>query len=151
MIVSDSSTLIVLFDLERMELLSNLFSKIVIPPSVYREITARSRITLPEFITVQAPTDTSLITLMSHLLDAGESEAIALALECEGRLIIDERKGRRIAQEQGLQIIGLLGIVYLNVQQGYITADEAKTFIIDARKHGYRISQKLVNQMMAAL
>jgi predicted nucleic acid-binding protein len=42
-----------------------------------------------------------------------QSEAIALALELNRALIIDEKKGRKIALHQGIKIIGLLGIVYL--------------------------------------
>jgi len=151
MVVSDSSTLIVLLDLDRMELLSDLFAEVTIPPSVHREITYRSADPLPDFISVATPRDVSHIDLLRRLLDPGESEAIALAVEHNCPLIIDERKGHKIALEQGVTITGLLGIVYRNVRKGWLTIDEAEAFIADAREHGYRIGQKLVDGMLAAL
>ena len=145
MIISDSTTLIILFDLNRMELLSNLFPKIIIPFAVYEEITVKKSLVLPEFIVVQQPKECETLDTLKLLLDLGESEAIALALELESKLIIDEKKGRKIAMRQGLEIIGLLGIVYLNIKKGFLSRDEAKDFLDDALAHGYRISQKLIN------
>ncbi len=50
--------------------------------------------------------------LTSSELDAGELEAIALALNLKASvLIIDETIGRRQAQELGLRVIGTLGIL----------------------------------------
>ena len=47
-------------------------------------------------------------------VDAGEAEAIELAKELHAdRLLIDERKGRKLAVREGIPVIGLLGIVLL--------------------------------------
>jgi len=150
-IISDSTTLIILFDLNRLELLSNLFPHIIIPPAVYDEISLKKSIHLPDFISVQTPKESEHLESLKLLLDTGESEAITLALEQKGWLIIDEKKGRKIAMRQGLQIIGLLGVVYLNIQKGFITKEEADRFLSDALEHGYRISRKLIKQMFASL
>ena len=50
--------------------------------------------------------------------------------------------------KQGLEIIGLLGIVYLNIKKGFLKKEEAKAFLEDALKHGYRINQKLIDEML---
>ena len=147
MIVSDSTTLIILFDLKRLELLSNVFERIIIPQAVYDEITVKKPIELTSFISVRKVTHTELFNTLTSLLDIGESEAIALALELKKPLIIDEKKGRKIALHQGIKIIGLLGVVYLNIKKGYLTQGEAKDFLDDALEHGYRISQKLIGEM----
>ncbi len=147
MIVSDSTTLIILFDLKRLELLSNIFEHIIIPQAVYDEITVKNPIKLTSFISVRKVTHTELFNTLTSLLDIGESEAIALALELKKPLIIDEKKGRKIALHQGIKIIGLLGVVYLNIKKGYLTKAEAKDFLDDAVEHGYRISQKLIDEM----
>jgi len=151
MIVSDSTTLIILFDLNRIELLSNLFTKVTIPSAVYDEISAKKTIQLPKFMSVQKPQKSELLETLKLVLDLGESEAIALALELESKLIIDEKKGRKIAMKQGLEIIGLLGIVYLNIKKGFLEKDEAKAFLDEAINHGYRINQKLIEIMFQKL
>ena len=107
MVISDSTTLIILFDLGRVELLSNLFSKILIPPTVYKEISTKREIILPGFMEVVCVKENTTLKVLKSLLDEGESEAIALALERKSKLIIDEKKGRKIAMAQGLEIIGL--------------------------------------------
>jgi len=149
MIVSDSTTLIILFDLNRLELLSNLFPKIIIPSAVYDEISIKKSIILPDFISVDKPKESEILKSLKLLLDLGESEAIALALELDSRLIIDEKKGRKMAERQGLKIIGLLGIVYLNIKKGFISKEEAEDFLKEAMHHSYRISQKLIEGMFA--
>lgn len=151
MIVSDSTTLIILFDLERLELLSNLFPQIIIPSAVYDEVSAKRFIEFPEFISVQKPKACDTLENLKQLLDLGESEAIALALELKSQLIIDEKKGRKIAMGQGLNIIGLLGIVYLNIQKKFLNQEEAKAFLESAINHGYRINQNLIDMMFSKL
>ena len=147
MIVSDSTTLIILFDLKRLELLSNLFPEIIIPSAVYNEISVKNKIELPPFISTQKAKDSKVLESLKLLLDLGESEAIALALELNSKLIIDEKKGRKIAMRQGLEIIGLLGIVYLNIKKGFISKEEAQEFLDEALAHGYRISKHLIESM----
>ena len=151
MIISDSTTLIILFDLQRLELLSNLFSEVIIPKAVYDEISVKQEITLPEFMKVKEVQPCDKLDTLMMLLDTGESEAIALALELKMPLIIDEKKGRKIALQEGIDILGLLGVVYLNIKKSYLTSEEAKAFLEDARSHGYRISQDLVDEMFEKL
>jgi len=151
MIVSDSTTLIILFHLERLELLSNLFDEIYIPSSVYREISVKKEIELPEYIQIKEIEESTDLKLLRKLLDEGESEAIVLAKNMGLGIIIDEKKGRKIAVNYGLKIIGLLGIVYLNIKKGYMSKDSAKIFLDEALSHGYRINKKLILQMFKTL
>ena len=151
MIISDSTTLIVLFDLDRLDLLSNVFSTIIIPDAVHKEISVKSSIILPSFTKVQKVNDSDMLDILKNVLDLGESEAIALALELELPLIIDEKKGRKIAMREGIKIIGLLGIIYLNIKREYISEAEAKKFLDDAIANGYRISTRLIDEMFSSL
>ena len=151
MVISDATTLIILFDLKRIDLLSNLFEKILIPQTVYSELNAKKEILLPDFIEVVTVNKSDTLKLLKNLLDDGESEAIALALEKKSRLIIDEKKGRKIAMRQGLEIIGLLGIVYLNIKNKHISQENAKRFLDDALTNGYRINVKLIELMFSKL
>ena len=151
MIVSDSTALIILFDLDRVELLENLFEVVYITPIVSEEISAKYTIILPPFIKVQKLKDDALFDTLKRLLDLGESEAIALAKEKNLSIMIDEKKGRKIAKGMGLKVIGLLGLVYLNVQKGFLTKNEASAFMESAIAHGYRISRKMLAEVLEAL
>lgn len=99
----------------------------VIPDAVHREL-----LLLKEFgyETEQLNADWILVktitpepTLSRHLsiLDVDEIEAIILAQQLRADwLLIDEKKGRRKAEELGLRIIGLLGILVKAKQEGLI-------------------------------
>ncbi len=151
MIVSDSTALIILFDLKRVELLENLFKIVYISPIVLEEISAKYPVVLPSFMKVEKLKESTLFNSLKMLLDLGESEAIVLAKEKNLSIIIDEKKGRKIAKELDLKVIGLLGVVYLNVKKGFLTKDEASEFMESAIEHGYRISRKMVNNVLEEL
>jgi hypothetical protein len=56
-------------------------------------------------------------------LDAGESAAIALALEIRAdAILLDERRGHDAAVEMGLVVIGLLGVLIRAKQTGFLMA-----------------------------
>lgn len=64
------------------------------------------------WLLVASPQDQDLVRQLRNSLDAGEAEAIALALERRAALLlIDERRGRRTAVALGLPITGLLGVL----------------------------------------
>ena len=151
MIVSDSTALIILFDLERIELLENLFDTVYITPIILEEISVKYPVVLPSFMKVEILQDDEIFKSLNMLLDLGESEAIALAKEKKLAIIIDEKKGRKIAKGMGIKVIGLLGVVYLNVKKGFLTKDEGRIFLEDAINHGYRISKKMVKDTLDEL
>lgn len=60
---------------------------------------------------------------MSLVLDPGETEAIALAVEIGADLLlIDERKGRREAKLLGLRTTGLLGVLLEAKKAGLLSS-----------------------------
>ena len=100
MIVSDATALIALINIEAFDLLERFTDGIVLPSEVYREVTRRpcalralDRKIDEGFVTIQDYEDRQLFQEIHYILDAGESAAIALAIEQKLPLIIDERKG----------------------------------------------------------
>jgi predicted nucleic acid-binding protein len=58
---------------------------------------------------------------LAEMLDMGEAEAIALYKENDANyLLIDERKGRKIAEYHNVRIIGTLGLLLLAKQRGLL-------------------------------
>lgn len=147
-IVSDTTTLIILGKLDRYDLLANLFSKIYLPQEVIQEISKKidgvyEKIIKTSLFETKKITDIALFTLLDGILDKGESQAIVLAKELELILLIDEKKGRNIAKNMGLDIIGLIGILILNVKKEHISKKEAIAILEDIKKLKFRVSQKL--------
>jgi predicted nucleic acid-binding protein len=150
-VVSDTTTLIILIKANKLAYLHNLFSKILIPRAVYDELTYKESVVLPDFIHVVDVMKSETLEMLMFVLDQGESEAITLAQEQKLPLIIDEKKGRKIAKNLQLDILGLLGILFLNIKKGFISEDEAKLFLDQAIDQGYRISSTLIKQMFLSL
>lgn len=111
-VISDTSPLTALLLADHAELLRVLFARVVIPPAVQRELLcAHTR--LPSWIEVIPPHHIPA-SITDAGLDAGETEAIALALELHpDTLLMDERLGRRLAMKHGLPVTGLLGMLVL--------------------------------------
>ena len=72
---------------------------------------------------------------------------IALALAHENAVVlIDEKKGRRIAREHGLPVIGTLGVVLRAKQQGLISAVKPLMDLLAAT--GFRMSDALYQDVL---
>ena len=151
MIISDSTTLIILNDLKRFDLLSNIFEKVYIPKKVFEEVSFKNNFELPEFIEIIEVKQNELLKNLKIILDEGESEAITLAVQKNLPLIIDEKKGRKIAKNLNIEIIGLLGILYINYKKEYLSKKEIKIFLDEAISNGYRISDKLLKQFFESI
>ncbi|MGH2460898.1 MAG: DUF3368 domain-containing protein [Chloroflexota bacterium] len=129
--VSDSSPLIVFSKAGGLWILHELFGEILIPPTVHLEVSAK-RTNRPDVldpgdepwirICRLAPSDAPRAWLEE--LDPGEAEAIALAAQL-GRdvtLLLDDRRGRRLARAHGLEVVGSAGTLVLAKTRGLIPA-----------------------------
>lgn len=121
-VVSDTSPLTALLTVGQAEILSQLFGEVIIPKAVETEL-RRSHPTLPDWLRGRPLSDGTKAGLYAQSVDRGEAEAIALAEELHAdHLLIDERKGRRLARQQGVPVVGLLGVVLMAKRAGLIPA-----------------------------
>jgi predicted nucleic acid-binding protein len=153
-IVSDTSTITNLLQINRLDILKSLYGTIVIPPGVRRELYRiegqKTAIEKLDWIKTQYPHDQQLIAELLEDLDLGESEAIALAVELDAEyLIIDEYKGRAIAEMRGIKIVGLLGILIAAKTGGHI--ESVRPLIEKIRSNGFRLNSTLVDKVLTAL
>ncbi len=80
-------------------------------------------------------------------LDKGEASAIALALEIkDSLLIIDELKGRKLAQKLGVTITGTLGVLVQAKQNGYIPL--LRPLLDKVNQTDFRLSEQLVKETL---
>ena len=64
-----------------------------------------------------------LVRALQQELDAGEAEAIALALETGAELLLmDERLGRETAAHLGLRYVGVIGVLVEAKHKGLVSA-----------------------------
>ncbi len=149
MVVSDTTALIILAKSNTLFLLSNIFKTIYIPNAVYNELIVKDdivkyRIKNFDKLKIKKVNNLKILKNIKKLnLDKGEIEAISLAIELNTILIIDEKKGRKIALDKNLKITGILGILIENYKQKFLTLEEVKLYFYTFKNHGYRISEKL--------
>jgi len=125
--VSNSSPLILLSKINRFYLLKEIFKKIYIPKAVYEEICIKGKEKPGSKETLEGIKegwieikDVKALPELELILGRGEAEAITLAKELSLPLIIDERKGRKIAEKIGIKVIGTLGVIIKAYKLGLI-------------------------------
>jgi len=85
--------------------------------------------------------------VLKTVIDEGEAEAIALALERGNLLIIDVLKGRKVARRLGLKIIGTLGLLKAMKLRGIIR--EVTPFIERLKEKGFYLSKDLIDKLLS--
>ena len=149
MIVANAGPLIALARIGHFHLLHLLYNGLRIPTAVKDEVITFGKarpgaveLETAQWIQVVDVTNQTAIELLRERLDRGESEAIVLAIELEADLLlIDEARGRRIAQAQGLNHIGTLGILVQARQNGIIAA--VTPLLDDLIESGFRMNEAL--------
>lgn len=130
-VVSDTSPITNLAAIGQLDLLRQLYSTIIIPVAVYNEMVAVGKsvpgaIEVRTFSWIQTQTAAdaqSVIEIQRNQdnIDLGEAEAIILALELNADLLLmDERRGRTLAIQYGLNVTGLLGVLLQAKRNGFI-------------------------------
>lgn len=152
-VVADSSPINYLILIGGIDLLPRLFSDVLIPAAVQRELTCADTPTAVRAWIAQPPPWFSVVSPQkcgpAYGLDDGESEAIQLALELGiPSLLIDERNGYHIATALGLRPVGLLGIVELCAKKQWISFDD---YISRLRSTTFRFSEELIVDARARL
>jgi predicted nucleic acid-binding protein len=138
-----------------LDLLQKLYSEVLIPEGVYEEVTHSIAMLGAKQIKdatwlcraqLSPPPDPFLLGDLGR----GEAEVISLALEKKAdRVLIDERKGRRIAELiYHLRVTGSGGILLKAKKSGYIEA--VRPLMGAMRKNGYYLADNLLNSICQA-
>jgi len=134
--VLDCACLIGLERIGKLDLLPALLEPIIAPPAVIQEFGSR-----PDWITEVTPSDRGMVAALRLIVDLGESEAITLAYEKGVRLIIDDSKGRLVAQRLGIAVTGTVGLIVKAKMEGLVAAVTPLLDALEARE--FRISSAL--------
>ena len=135
-VVVDSTCLIALERLGRLDVLAALFDPIYAPPEVAREFGSP----LP-WLEVVDLVDPERVVFLSVSVDPGEAEAIALARERGLKIILDDLRARRLAHRFGLEVIGTVGVLVRARHEGVVEA--LRPLLDQMEGFGFRMSPDL--------
>ncbi len=152
--VVNTSPLVFLGNLGRLELLRHEGREVYIPRAVAEEIAEKPdaaaqavQAACATWMQVRNVTDQTAMTLVQAALHKGEAEAIVLATELHvERLVLDDQDARRFAARCGLKIIGTLGILLAAKQRGAIVSLREEIDALIAL--GFRVNPQLVTAVL---
>lgn len=161
LVISDTTPLITLMKIGHLDILKQLFTTIAIPEAVYYELTGNADypqeaeiISNCDFIQIIAVPDRESVKRFQRItgLDLGESEAIIVSdLRNADLLLMDELKGRAVAKNMEIKVIGTLGILQKANEEGLLSATEVEQSM-DAMMNNKRyISKELYNFVLGNL
>ncbi|XGB42113.1 MAG: DUF3368 domain-containing protein [Nodosilinea sp. LVE1205-7] len=156
-VISNTSPLLNLAIIDHLFLLPEQFGQIYIPPAVFTELKinqdlpgsrALEAAVNQGWLISQAVENTLLVNLLRRDLHQGESEAIALAVECSAnKILLDEKEARQVARALGLSTIGILGILLKGWNESRIPSIKAVTERLQ-QEANFRIAPALLAQVL---
>ena len=154
-IVSNASPLINLARIGKLDLLQRLYDSVLIPQAVWDEVVVQGagqpgaeEVSSAPWVRHSVVVNAQLVWALRQDLDAGEAEAIVLALETKAELLLmDERLGRETARHMGLRYTGLVGLLIEAKHKGLIT--EVKSHLDAPRREAnFRVRNALYRRVL---
>jgi len=165
--VSESTPLIYLAKIGRLDIIRDVFQKIYVPEAVIDEaVTQGKALNMSDASIIEKAVGTWIIKeRVEPEVDAeygfldnntrlgnGEKEALKLCKQLDAAYFIaDDREARRVSSILNIKPIGTCGTVVQAFRQGSITKKEALRVIDDLVKVGFRISSTLYRKILDEL
>jgi len=151
-VVSNTTPLLSFIKISQLDILKKMYGEVIVPKAVYRELEIGKNkyykdISEESWIKILEVKNKYLLEKLKQDLDEGEAEAIALSLEIKSDLLlIDEKLGRKIAEEEGLKITGTMGILLKAKKKGIIK--EVKPLIYELVKKGNYYKESFIKMIL---
>lgn len=143
-IISNTSCLIVLDNIDALTILQKLYQNIYLTEEVAQEFGKP----LESWMTVVTVKDKNYLRILNASVDLGEASTIALALQMQedNVMILDDLKARKLAKQLQLKFTGLLGIL-LKAKQQHVISSVADIFT-QLKNANFRVSEKLEKEVL---
>ena len=151
-VVSDNSVLSCLSEIGELDLLRRLYGKVTITETIRKEAIHSNApealrlllLKMPDWISVVP--DASSYLEETGALDAGEASAITLAWQFRDSslLILDEKRGRKVATALGLQITGTAGLLTDAAAAGLVDFEDV---FLRLSKTAFRLSAQVAETL----
>jgi predicted nucleic acid-binding protein len=153
MIVSNSTVLIYLAKIGKLNLLKKLFIDVLIPVEVFNEVVVNGKeqqhfdAFLVEGAIEEGWIEVKKIKvdeeLMEFGIDKGEAEAISLAKSLGLAILIDQTHARIAAKALGLKPRGTIFVLLAALRKKYLTQEEYHYSLEELVKAGFRMSDEV--------
>ncbi len=151
-IVSNTGPIIGLAKIGKLDLLKILSEEVLIPPFVHKELFGKIgpeseeiEHALNDFVHIAecSAVDSETERIISEL-DEGEKQAVGLAskMRRNALLLLDDHAGRRAAAKLNIRTTGLVGVLLLAKEKGYI--EKVGPLLIELRRNGYWLSDQVI-------
>jgi predicted nucleic acid-binding protein len=153
-LVVDTSPLVVLSKVGRVDLLRDVAGTLVVASAVADEIRAGppndpARVALESGRFGKPITVDLLPTVVEWGLGAGESAVLSLAAISSAVAVMDDREARRAAHALGVPVVGTLGIVLQAARDGRV--ESPATLVQALRDVGLRLDERAVAYAFQAI
>jgi predicted nucleic acid-binding protein len=150
-LVADCSALIALSACQQLALLEKLFETVVVPEAVYYEATVSYKKEAQQLNVYLEnkihKVDMNNYVFLDGFSDIGETEAMLLYKQLSAdKLLIDDKRGRKIAKLNNIRIVGSLGILLIAKEKGLI--NEVYPLLQCIEKAGIHLSVELVETVL---
>jgi len=156
-VVCNASPLIYLSKLGRLDLLQNLFGKVVIPEKVWEEVVIRGKKDFPiesgrvEQALSKGWLFCETLRCNTHFpeIHSGESAVIELALKKKIKVVLmDDAAGRQIAENEGLQVRGTLFVIIESCKKGFLSKMQCEELLNNLIQSGFRVKTEIYAQCL---
>lgn len=153
-VVSNTTPITNLARIGRLDLLRGLYGQLHIAAAVSDELNrgpgwpGQRAVQGARWILTHRVADLALVAVLQADLDAGEAEAIALAIELGAHLLLmDETLGRQSAARLGLRQVGLVGVLLQAKHRGLVKV--IRPLLDDLRqKAGFWLREPVVQRAL---
>jgi predicted nucleic acid-binding protein len=140
--IADTSSLIALERIDLLQILCKIYKEVVIPESVIKEF---GNLSLP-CLSIRKVESNLLKLLITDLnLGKGEADVIGLASQTGLKVIIDDSKARKVAENMGLKVTGTIGVLMKAERLGLIASAQEK--VKELREKGFYVSEELLEDI----
>ena len=158
-VVADSSSLVIVTKLGCFDLLNRLFPLVYISPEVHYEVViagaalpGASEVSKAEWIEVKAVQNPAGLysAQRKYGLGPGEMSTILLAKELGANpVLLDDYRARKLAKEEGLKILGSVGLLETFYLRHYLT--DLRTVFRQLLTHNVYVDQRLLDRRLRSL
>ena len=160
-VVSNSTPLIFLAKIGKLNLLEKIFKTIYIPNEVYQEVVIKGKekgysdsFLVENYVNkkIIVIKDTEIKKLTQMPIGKGEQESIELAMKLDIQdILMDDGKGRKIARLYNLQPKGTIWVLSKGFELDLISKEDLKNSIMELIKCGFRIREEILVEILKDL